>query len=449
VSTRGKAYTKRLANLGLLPAPGGVVVKDIVNYHRHRIPLPRVGEELAVDLRWDAPFPAHREESILQIGLATAQILDVKDLEPLNLALVIDRSSSMAADDKMGRLKQALALFVRRLRPTDRLAIVAYSSAAEVCLASQPVGDGRRALAVIQGLQPDGYTNLHSGLMLGYGEVNRHCEERANHRVILLTDGLANRGITEPAEIAAESKRFNSQGIDLSTIGFGRDINHDLLDQLARSGRGLFHFVADVQDIEKVFVAEAQSLMGIIGRNARVEIEPGPGLEIVRIYGYHPRQTEAGVVIEHENFNQGMTAVLIVQVRHRAAARSEVEGSSRRLPVRVQVSYDSARTGRRVEHRASTGFLQPRRARGAVDHVVRKNFSIALMAEAMHRMAEDVAAKRFADADRALSRAEQFVRCNHPGTDDPDLLENRRLLQKYRTILARHIERFREWTPDD
>jgi hypothetical protein len=297
---------------------------------------------------------------------------------------------------------------------------------------------------VIQGLRPEGYTNLHGGLMLGYAEVDRHLGDAANHRVILLTDGLANRGTIDAETIAADSHKHNRRGVDLSTIGFGTDVNHSLLEQLARSGRGLFHFVADGADIEKVFVEEAQSLMGIIGRNAQVVIEPSPGLEVVQVYGYPPRQTEAGLVIDPEDFNQGMTAVLIARVRRTAAAFDEVEGASRRLSVGVRVSYDEARSGRRVTERASTAFLDPSLGSGQVDQVVRKNFAIALMAQAMHDMAVHAAAKRYARADEVLARAERFVRRHYPKTDDPDLVQNRGMIDKYRATLSRHIERFRD-----
>ena len=72
--------------------------------------------------------------------------------------------------------------------------------------------------------------------------------------VILLTDGIANVGVTEPERIASDSKRENSEGVDLSTIGVGTDFNRELLAKLAKSGRGQFHFVADEKDIDKVFV---------------------------------------------------------------------------------------------------------------------------------------------------------------------------------------------------
>jgi len=71
----------------------------------------------------------------------------------------------------------------------------------------------------------------------------------------------------------------NAQGIDLSTIGVGLDLNNDLLRTLARSGRGLYHFISDYKDINKVFVNEVQSLISSVAKDVQVRIEYGPGLQ--------------------------------------------------------------------------------------------------------------------------------------------------------------------------
>ena len=110
--------------------------------------------------------------------------------------------------------------------------------------------------------------------MLGYAEAKKHFRKDATNRVILLTDGIANQGVVDPARIAAESREYNGQGIDLSTIGVGLDLNNDLLRTLARSGRGLYHFISDYKDINKVFVNEVQSLISSVAKN-------GPGQDRV------------------------------------------------------------------------------------------------------------------------------------------------------------------------
>jgi len=439
-SQAGAARTRRLAALGRLPAPDEIVVEHFVNYHRHGIPLPKAGQDIALDLRWDAPFRGREDAAVLQIGLATDRLHDVDHARPLNLAIVIDCSGSMAEHDKMSRVKAALRRFVERLRGLDRIAIVTYASEAEVTLRSSIFGSGARVRAAIERLVPDGSTNLHAGLLLGFSEVARHHSPDVTNRVILLTDGIANRGVTDPERIASDALRFNRQGIDLSTIGVGVDLNRGLLANLAETGRGLFHFVADEEDIGKVFEREIQSLFGAVARRVELRVSPGPGIWIDRIYGYRPERSEDGYRIRLEDFNYGLTNVVLLRF-----VRSAFFESDAHLEVRVRLAYTKPdRPGRRIVIDRETRFPEPSELADRIDHEVRKNFTIAVMARALRKMAESAGDCRLGDADRHLGIALEYARRYYPSTTDPDLLRMRRMLEKYRTVLDGRIERFRD-----
>src|SRR5262249_13099923 len=258
-SSAAAARARYLSEMGSLPASREVAVEEFVNYHHHQIGSPKSDEAVALDVRWgndQAPGPG--QEAVLQIGFSTALATDRQQLRPVNLALVIDKSGSMADADKISRVKSALLALVSRLRDTDTLSIVVFDTDAQVLLPARSLTDRGYIKQLIMDIVPGGSTNIHAGLMLGYSEVRKNYQENATNRVILLTDGIANRGETDPEKIARDSQRFNDQGIDLSTIGVGLDLNKDLLRELAKSGRGLFHFVADTEDIEKVFIKELQ-----------------------------------------------------------------------------------------------------------------------------------------------------------------------------------------------
>jgi Mg-chelatase subunit ChlD len=439
-SQAGAARTRRLAALGRLPAPAEIVVEHFVNYHRHGIPLPKAGQDIALDLRWDTPLPGGAADSVLQIGMATARMHDVAHAAPLNLAIVVDCSLSMAEHDKMSRVRAALRRFAAKLRPRDRIALVIYSDEAAVALESCLFGDGARVRDAIEWLEPTGSTNLYAGLMLGYAVVARHRAQDVTNRVVLLTDGIANRGVTDPDRIAFDSLEWNRQGIDLSTIGVGVDLNRALLAKLAKSGRGLFHFVADEEDIGKVFDREIQSLMGAVARDIELEVSHGPGVRIVRIYGYEPERREDGCRIRLDDFNHGLTNVVLLRFR-----RCGLYEADERPRVSVRLSYTRpGRPERRIVIDRETRFLDPFALRDRGDHEVRKNFTIAVMARALRKMAEAAGARRLGEADRHLGLALEYARRYYPSTTDPDLLRMRRMLQKYRTVLDARIERFRD-----
>lgn len=113
--------------------PEEIAVEEFVNYHKHRLPLPKYGQAIAMDMRWGNPeiSPSQRE-AVLQIGFTTAEVNERTDLRPLNLVLVIDKSGSMADSDKMSRVKDGLRTMLGKLRPDDVIGIVGFDSGAQV-----------------------------------------------------------------------------------------------------------------------------------------------------------------------------------------------------------------------------------------------------------------------------------------------------------------------------
>ncbi len=107
----------------------------------------------------------------------------------------------------------------------------------------------------------------------------------------------------------------------------GLDLNNDLLRLLARSGRGLYHFISDYKDINKVFVNEVQSLISSVAKNVQVRIEYGPGLQLEKIYGYQPMPGRGFVSLTLDDMNNGLTQVVMAKFRT-DSVRSSTSGES-------------------------------------------------------------------------------------------------------------------------
>lgn len=412
-STAGLARTRRLGNLGLIPSPREVVVEDFVNYHRHEIGRPKAGEAVHMDVRWG-------RGGVLQVGLSTALANDRAQLKPLNLALVIDKSGSMASADKMGRVKQALQTFVGKLRETDTLSIVTFDSGARVLVPSQPLRDRAAVREAIEGIRPGSATNLDAGLRLGYQEALKGYRKGATNRVILLTDGIANQGETQPEKIAAASLGFNDRGVDLSTIGVGQDLNGDLLRKLAKSGRGLYHFVADDGDIGKVFDKEAQSLVSPVATSPSLHIEFSPGLRLDKVYGYEPTLREHAVDVELDNMNRGMTEVVLLKFLPGAEKGS----------VKVRLAYHDLERGKEVVKREAAALTHED------DPSVAKNATIARLAQAIHDMAALAEKGDALEARGVLDDALAEARRRYPNAEDEDVARVLATAEKYRAMLG-------------
>ncbi len=328
-----KSYSRGMINQGEIVPAENIRVAEYLNYYEQRFPTP-VSEPLGLDLRiGNAQIPTSGGDVWLQVGLQ-AREAELKERTPLNMALVIDRSGSMDTPDKMPYLKQSLRTFLQSLKPDDIVAIVAYDTEAEVILPAQPVGDGAWIQYTIDRIEPDGSTNLHSGMMLGLEEVDRNFDIRSNNRVLLLTDGIANEGVTDPTQIAQDALAYNQKGINLSTIGLGNDFNDSLLSTLARQGQGAYHFIDSAEEMDKVFSEEAAGLVEKVAGDVTVAVQPLAGVTLMEITGLEGTPPAAGAQVKLHDMGAGDSQVLLVRLQ----APNGVAG--RRLLADVTLSYN-------------------------------------------------------------------------------------------------------------
>ncbi len=411
-------------------APDEVAVEEFINYHRHRIQLPKVGQSVAVEARWGNDRFSSRDEAVLQIGFTTASANDRTDIRPLNLSLVIDKSGSMLESDKMSRVKESLRTMIGQLRPEDFVSIVVFDSTARVLCSSARVGNGRNLINAINSISSGGSTNLHEGLILGYREAQKNFEKDATNRVILLTDGIANVGITNPKTIAVESSEYNGQGIDLSTIGVGIDLDRELLRTLSKQGRGLFHFVADAHDIEKVFVKEVQSLISPVARDVELEVTFDSSLEISKVFGYEPQIAANRVTIPIDDMNSGLTQVVMFKLRK--SGFSILRGT----PVKVRLTYYDIATRKRVEDVQSVSFGAKRGSDELlVDSEVRKNYTIAELAQSLFDMTAVAKENDYKTAERILEQSIVIAYGRYPNMEDTDIRFVLDIVEDYRRNL--------------
>ncbi len=417
--------------------PDEVAVEEFVNYHKHRLPLPKVGQNVAMDTRWgNDEISSGQSEAVLQIGFTTSEVNERTDLRPLNLVLVIDHSGSMGASDKMSRVKASLHTLLGKLRSDDIVSIIIFDDTAETLVPASRIGNGYELNRAIDSIQPDGSTNIHAGLMLGYKEALKNFRKDATNRVILLTDGIANQGVVDPKQIAAESSEFNGQGIDLSTIGVGLDLNNDLLRTLATTGHGLYHFVSDEKDIEKVFVTEVQSLISSVAKKVEVSIDYDPNLEVEKIYGYVPRAGANRVSIGLENMNSGLTQVIMMRFRAKNISKNS-------YPVKVRLSYFDVKQQRMVEqvqelHLSANGQQSYNLL---ADSEVKKNYTIAELAQSLADMTEAAKAKKYRDAENILNASVTETYRRFPNMEDKDIKFILNIIEGYQRDLKTFNQR--------
>src|SRR5690606_30179769 len=194
-------------------------------------------ENTAPNLPWprltvDAERPGYPADGglldlLVKVGvdLPAAEV----DRRPLALALVLDRSGSMAGAP-LEAAKAALCAAVEMLMPDDWVSVVAYDDRVDVVAPLAPAGKDRRALlAAVRALGSGGSTALYAGWAEGLSQAMACPSPEAGARVVLLSDGMANVGVRDAPSIAADVAQAAAHGVTTTTMGFGRSYDEALL----------------------------------------------------------------------------------------------------------------------------------------------------------------------------------------------------------------------------
>ena len=239
------------------------------------------------------------------------------------------------------------------------MALVVYDDEVDL-LASMGQLQTDEMTKVIDTIHPGGMTNLSGGWLKGVEEARRN-EEQATRRVLLLTDGLANVGISEDQTLATMAREAKNTGVGTTTIGYGEGFNEDLLTDMATAGGSNSHYAASPDDAPGIFAQEFNDLVALVAQNVSVEIRPTSDVEVLGVLNEFPvtavsggLQVDVGDAYADESRRAifelqipamaklGVAKVAEVVVRY-VTVGDEVAGRELKLPLTINmVSADEA-----------------------------------------------------------------------------------------------------------
>lgn len=305
----GSGRGKYLAAQGLIIPREEVRVNSYIASIDYNYPIPEqpIGAHLYSGHR---QIVAGGQQEIVQIGIQAGKV-PFEALPPMNLAFVIDHSGSMAGRDKLEWVKQAFDVFIRQVRDIDFVSLVIFDDRADVVFPSTRMNSPEkrdRFKRAVDEITPEGGTNLVAGLKLGYEQVMSNYRKEYTNRVLFLTDGMgSSEGILEMAD------GYRQMGINVSTIGVGVGFDHKLMRELAKSGGGSSRFIADAQEMEKIFGSELDRMVVPTARDLEMELEFLLPVQDIETWGYNHRIDGQKITFYQATMHHGDYETILVR----------------------------------------------------------------------------------------------------------------------------------------
>ena len=318
VDTASYANIRRFINAGSLPPRGAVRTEEMVNYFTYAMTEPEKDKPFSLQVE-TGPSPFHQEYRLVKIGLKAKDLAD-DELPPSNLVFLIDVSGSMNQPNKLPLLKQSLKLLTDQLSAQDRVAIVVYAGSDRVVLHPTPGSEHDTIKAAIDNLQSGGSTHASSGIATAYELALRSHMPGGNNRVILVSDGDFNVGITSRSELQALIEDKRQSGVYLTVLGFGNtNYQDDTMEILADKGNGNYAYIDSLLEAKKVLIKERSGTLFTLANDVKIQVEFNPALVgAYRLLGYENR------ALEDEDFQDDSKDAGEIGMGHRVTALYEI-----------------------------------------------------------------------------------------------------------------------------
>ena len=273
-----------------LPPSDAVRIEEMINYFDYDYALPPGPDEPFATHVTVTPNPWNANTQLMHVGIQGFEI--VPDERPrANLVFLVDVSGSMNAPDKLPLAVQALHMLVDELEDEDTVSLVVYAGAAGAVLEPTEARNERRIHAALDRLHAGGSTAGGAGLELAYSLARENFDEDAVNRVMLLTDGDFNVGVTRDESLEDYVARQRDSGIYLSVMGFGRgNYNDRMMQMIAQAGNGTAGYIDSRREARRMLVEESFSSLFPIANDVKIQVEFNPArVAEYRLIGYETR----------------------------------------------------------------------------------------------------------------------------------------------------------------
>jgi Ca-activated chloride channel family protein len=402
---------KALARGATVLDPRTIRVHEFLNYYRF-------GFE---------PAPEGKLSDDLALQIAVQSSASTGPRPPMSVTLVLDDSGSMSGEP-LALAQAAVRAIAATLVEGDVVNAVTWSTGQLPVLQGHVVSgpDDPTLLAVAEGMNASGGTDLNGGLRAGYALAEQHRAPGRIHRVVLISDGVANVGVTEEELIGAHAEDQDGEGIYLVGVGVGDGVNDTLMDVVTDAGRGAYIYLDSEEEARRIFVDRFAETMLVAARDVRIELTLPAYFGIAKFYGEEYSPDPSKVRTQHLAPDDSMMLYQILRPCDPSLPRA---GD----PYMVKATWKDPLTGESRQARQETTLGEL----GIDDGRLGKAAAIVAYAEALKQLVGFDAETRI----QTLTTAQQAVTSTFGAESDPDLVEIRGHLQRAIDNQERDLER--------
>lgn len=225
----------------------------------------------------------------LSLTMQAADVIvpDQDEEQHVDMVIVLDQSGSMRGQ-KIEYARQAVLDLLSGLSARDRFALIGYANGVRKYSELMNVTEANREEleSIIYRISTGGHTNLGAGLQEGINTLLSSNRNGNVEKLILISDGLANRGITRPDALGNIASIAVEEEFAISTVGVGNDFNEQLMTAIADKGAGNYYYLADPESFAEVFHKEFQNSKIVAARAVEIKIPLPEGVSLLKASGY-------------------------------------------------------------------------------------------------------------------------------------------------------------------
>ena len=418
-SMASPAIARRIIQSEAGIVPSGIIrTYEFLNYYNVLFDPPEPGELKIVPQMVQGETAADME---LQIGVQAEAAASPR--RAMTLTFVLDTSGSMSGSPISLEAATVRAV-AATLRAGDIVNAVTWSTSNAVVLSGHEVS-GPNDPAIINlanGIVSGGGTDLHGGLVAGYDLAEQHYGNNRINRMMLISDGGANVGVTDENLIGEKADDENKEGIYLVGVGVGDGVNDTLMNVVTDAGNGAYVYIDSEDEATKMFGGRFAETMDVAARAVQVKATLPWYFQMYEFHGEQYSGDPKKVKPQHLAPGDSMVFHQIL----RACDASEIKGDD---PMEFAATWSDPFDY--SEKSTSVSMTIDELLAGELE-ALKRGRAIVAYAEALKLIPEQSLEERGETIDEVLA----VVAEADPEGNDPEMLEIKQLLASYRAVVA-------------